>query len=134
MPRRPSLTPEPDSIAGRLSHLCRTKHPANRGPLTAQEVAEMVTELGGVQVTGSYIAQVRGGRRTNPTVDVLRALAKVFDVPLTYFFEDCEGAACSVHHEDSQSIEVVEAMAKLSKPSREALASMARHLRQVESV
>ncbi|WP_432522991.1 helix-turn-helix domain-containing protein [Kineococcus sp. SYSU DK006] len=85
MPRRLRQEPVEGSIAARLEYLFRVVHPQGRGPLTAQEVADKTLE-NGHPVTASYITQLRRGSKSNPTVDSLRALAEVFNVPVGYFF------------------------------------------------
>lgn len=78
-------------IASRLDHLLRTVHPAGRGPYTPAEVAEAINEAaGGNVISGTYVWQLRTGRRDNPTYKHLIALSRFFGVSPTYFFEEAE--------------------------------------------
>ena len=82
--------PHPDApLARRLSHLFRTVHPADRKSHTPAEVAAAINEAAGERVTsGTYLWQLKTGRRDNPTFKVILGLAEFFSVPPTYFFED----------------------------------------------
>jgi transcriptional regulator with XRE-family HTH domain len=111
MTKRPPGTDEPDTdtatldsdaeaqgqftLAEKLDRLFATKHPADRGPFTLREVAEMVTqqelrkqEPGSpppVKISFSYLSQLRTGTKDNPSFKQLAALAEFFGVSVTYF-------------------------------------------------
>ena len=82
--------PHPDALlARRLDHLFRTIHPAGRKGYTPADVAAAINEAAGERVTsGTYLWQLRTGRRDNPTYKVITGLADFFGVSPTYFFED----------------------------------------------
>lgn len=80
------------SFADHLDRLITTVHPAGRGPYTHDEVAEGIQEVGGPSVSPPYISQLRRGRRDNPSFALVAALARFFEVPLSYFAPDAEGA------------------------------------------
>ena len=86
----PDNPPCPDGLlARRLDHLFRTIHPAARKPYTPAQVAAAINEKAGARVTsGTYLWQLRTGRKDNPTYKVLIGLADFFGVSPTYFFED----------------------------------------------
>jgi transcriptional regulator with XRE-family HTH domain len=42
----------------------------------------------GYTVTSGYLRQLRSGKRRNPTARLLAGIAKLFEVPITYFFDD----------------------------------------------
>jgi transcriptional regulator with XRE-family HTH domain len=86
----PDDRPNPDALlARRLDHLFRTAHPADRKRYTPAEVATALNEAAGERVTsGTYLWQLRTGRRDNPTYKVILGLADFFRVSPTYFFED----------------------------------------------
>lgn len=73
------------SIAGRLESLIASAERLGRGAMDTQHIAALTQELGH-PLTSSYVTQLRRGSRTNPTIDSLRVLAAVFDVPVSYFF------------------------------------------------
>lgn len=75
------------ALALRLNYLFANMHPPG-APYTNAHVAEEIgrgaEEYGGVTVTEQYLSMLRNGKRTNPSPDVLRALAKFFAVPVCY--------------------------------------------------
>ncbi|OEJ21021.1 hypothetical protein BGK67_34560 (plasmid) [Streptomyces subrutilus] len=70
-------------------------HPAERGPWTNAEVARSITEAANgdksFEISETYIGYLRKGKRTNPTIGHLNALADFFGVPRTYWTDDGEG-------------------------------------------
>lgn len=85
-------TQPPRLIAQRLNRLFETVHPRGRGPFSNEEVARAIREQGG-DISKQYIAYLRKGERENPRLHHLEALAKIFGVPVSYFFDD-DSAAC----------------------------------------
>jgi transcriptional regulator with XRE-family HTH domain len=84
--------PHPDApLARRLNHLFRTIRPAEKKQHTPAEVAVAINEAAGERVTsGTYLWQLKTGRRDNPTFKVVLGLADFFGVSPTYFFEDAD--------------------------------------------
>jgi transcriptional regulator with XRE-family HTH domain len=84
--------PHPDSfLASRLDHLFRTIHPGRAKPFTPADVAAAVNDAAGEQVTsGTYVWQLKTGRRDNPTYKLLIGLSRFFGVSPTYFFDEAE--------------------------------------------
>ena len=76
------------TFAERLDLLFRATHPAGRDEVGYQEVADAVAAAGGPTVTGNYLYLLRKGRRSNPRIDLIRALARYFNVPAAYFIDD----------------------------------------------
>jgi transcriptional regulator with XRE-family HTH domain len=76
------------SIAEKLDRLFRA---AGRPEPSYMAVAEAIRTGQGVPISHTYIWQLRTGRRDNPTVQHLTALATFFGVPVAYFLDD--GAA-----------------------------------------
>lgn len=63
-------------------------YPKSQGrPYTCDEVAGAITERG-LPVTGAYLSQLRTGRRKEPRMSYVAALAEHFGVPPSYFFDD----------------------------------------------
>ncbi|MDI3390381.1 helix-turn-helix domain-containing protein [Streptomyces sp. B-S-A8] len=86
--QNPGACGEP-TLAARLNHLFEVIHPAGRSrPYSNDEVAALLQEQGGPTVSGTYLWQLRTGRRDNPTKRHLEALADFFGVPVAYFFDD----------------------------------------------
>ena len=82
---RPEVGPVVSALAERLDHLFRTVHPADRGEYSYREVASMIEASGGPTISAAYINYLRLGRRNNPTLQHLEALANFFGVPMSYF-------------------------------------------------
>ena len=80
------------SLADKLDTLFRTVHPAGRGEYSNKEVADAIAAEGGPTISVTYLWQLRNGKRDNPTMHHLEAVAKFFGVPPSYFFDD-EAAA-----------------------------------------
>jgi ESX-1-secreted protein regulator len=73
-------------LSQRLRHLYETV-PGFSDDRVAQALSEH-----GVNVSPQYIQQLRTGARTNPTLNIVYGLAKVFGVPATYLIGDDEEA------------------------------------------
>ncbi|MFB8310196.1 XRE family transcriptional regulator [Streptomyces sp. NPDC055961] len=76
------------SLADKLNQLFEVVHPKDRGPYTNDEVAAALKEQGGSTISGTYLWQLRTGRRDNPTRRHYEAIAEFFKVPPAYFFDD----------------------------------------------
>jgi ESX-1-secreted protein regulator len=77
------------TLAARLNQLFEVIHPAGRSrPYSNDEVAALLQEQGGPTISGTYLWQLRTGRRDNPTKRHIEALADFFGVPVAYFFDD----------------------------------------------
>ncbi|MEV6304754.1 helix-turn-helix domain-containing protein [Actinoplanes sp. NPDC051861] len=73
------------SIAEKLDRLFRA---TGRPEPSYMAVAEAIRAGQGVPISHTYIWQLRTGRRDNPTVQHLTALATYFGVPVAYFLDD----------------------------------------------
>jgi hypothetical protein len=84
--------PHPDKLlASRLDHLFQTIHPGRAKPYTPADVAAAINDAAGEQVTsGTYVWQLKTGRRDNPTYKLLIGLSRFFGVSPTYFFDEAE--------------------------------------------
>jgi transcriptional regulator with XRE-family HTH domain len=76
------------SIAEKLDRLFRQLQPAGQAEPSYMAVAEAIRRTQGVPISHTYIWQLRTGRRDNPTVAHLTALATYFGVPVSYFLDD----------------------------------------------
>jgi transcriptional regulator with XRE-family HTH domain len=76
------------SIAENLDRLFRGAHPEGQAEPSYMAVAEAIRSTQGVPISHTYIWQLRTGRRDNPTVTHLTALATYFGVPVSYFLDD----------------------------------------------
>ncbi|MEV7004667.1 helix-turn-helix domain-containing protein [Streptomyces sp. NPDC093982] len=82
------LPAERRTLAEKLDYLFKTVHPRNRGEYTYEEVAQAIQESGGPTISASYIWTLRKGKKDNPTMKHLEALAGFFGVVPAYFFND----------------------------------------------
>ena len=83
------------SMVEKLGRLFATTHPADRGPYTLREAAQLINEQeqrrqaadGTVAVTisFSYLGALRTGARDNPSFRQIAALAELFGVSISYF-------------------------------------------------
>lgn len=74
-------------LAERLNHLFAAVRPDGGQEYSNEQVAAAITRTG-VTISQSYIWQLRKGKKTNPTIKHLQALAGFFGVPVSYFLDD----------------------------------------------
>ncbi|MGQ7350647.1 helix-turn-helix domain-containing protein [Quadrisphaera oryzae] len=75
------------SLADKVDHLFRTVR-SSRGEYTYEQVASEIRDAGGPTISAAYVWMLRNGKRDNPTMKHLEALASFFGVPAAYFFDD----------------------------------------------
>ena len=81
--------PAGQTLAARLNHLFATVRRPDGKEFSNEQVAAAILATKQVKtLSQSYIWQLRNGVKDNPTVSHLRGLAKFFDVPVSYFFDD----------------------------------------------
>ena len=84
-----------DEDAGGLPHLAdrlnvlfaRVPRPGTNQPYSNDRAAEDLSSAG-VSITGAYLSQLRSGKKNNPSARLLAGIADLFEVPITYFFDD----------------------------------------------
>lgn len=74
-------------IAARLNKLFEVTRRPNTPPLSNAAAAAAITQKTGVSISAAYLWQLRTGKKDNPTVQHLRALADYFGVPATYLID-----------------------------------------------
>ncbi|MDX2390794.1 MULTISPECIES: helix-turn-helix domain-containing protein [unclassified Streptomyces] len=83
-----SSTDERPLLALRLDDLFRTVRPGGRR-WTNAEVADALKRADPeLRVGGVYLSQLRTGSRSNPSPDLLAALARFFGVSVAHFFDE----------------------------------------------
>lgn len=75
------------SLADKLDRLFRTIHPRQRGEYSYKEVADEIAARGGPTISATYLWELRTGRKDNPTLKHVEALAQFFGVPPAYFLD-----------------------------------------------
>ena len=79
-------------LAQRIQHLYEVVPQSDGAPYSNDALAAEVAALG-VSVSVAQIANLRAGRQSNPSAVLLHSIAKVFGVPIDYFFDDDTEAA-----------------------------------------
>jgi transcriptional regulator with XRE-family HTH domain len=78
----------PATLAERIENLFQTVHPGRRKPYSIREVADEINAAAGDQVIShSYLWALRKGRKTNPSMIQIAALAGFFKISPLYFFD-----------------------------------------------
>jgi ESX-1-secreted protein regulator len=135
----PSETPSTFSIAEKLDRLFRQVRPAGQAEFSYTAVAEAIRAQQGVSISHTYIWQLRTGRRANPTVQHLSALARFFGVPVAYFLDDEVARKVDDQLEllhslrDAQVTEIALRAAHVSESSREAISEIVRKVWELEN-
>jgi len=76
-------------LASKLNYLFATvPRAANTSQLHTNETAAMALEKYGIGVTKTHLSHLRAGRRDNPSAKLLAGLARLFGVPIAYFFDE----------------------------------------------
>ncbi|MFF9351629.1 XRE family transcriptional regulator [Streptomyces sp. NPDC014734] len=88
--------PEDKALAAQLNRLFLTIRAPGSERYSNDEVASRLESRGGPTISGTYLWQLRTGRRDNPTKRHLEAIAAFFGVPASYFFDDEVAAQLNV--------------------------------------
>jgi hypothetical protein len=72
-------------IAKRLQYLFENTRRPDGKRYSYREVLAAIDSAGGPSMSIGYLSQLVTGARTNPMMDAVQALAKFFEVPLSYF-------------------------------------------------
>ncbi len=76
------------TFAERLSALIESARAGGLAPHSYREISAAVERAGGPAMSPAYIQQLATGKRVNPKIHYVNALAKLFGVPVTYFFDE----------------------------------------------
>jgi transcriptional regulator with XRE-family HTH domain len=80
----------PESLADRINRAFDVNRRADSKPWTNREVVKWLgrnRKAGDSTISEAYLALLRSGERDNPSVSHLRALARFFQIPATYFLQ-----------------------------------------------
>lgn len=125
-----------DNLAEKIEYLFATV----RRPDGREHTYEDVETGTSGKVSGSYIWKLRHGKNSNPSLDVIEALAGFFQVPETYFFGQAidsdadarEAAAVAALLRDDGMRGLLEKCSGLSPAARQAVSELVDHLRSIE--
>ena len=81
-------TPGPRTLADKVNWLIDRAHPAGRGPFSNSEVAALIKDAAGEEVSYTTIWKLRNGQAQNPQKRLIEALARTYGVPPAFFFDD----------------------------------------------
>lgn len=120
----------PATLAERIEQLFQTVHPGRAKPYSIREVADEINAAAGEQVIShSYLWALRKGRKTNPSMIQIAALAGFFGISPLYFFdapgEDRLDPATRLALSDTAVREVILRAHGLPEPALRALTDMA---------
>jgi transcriptional regulator with XRE-family HTH domain len=128
-------------LADKLNHLFSNVHPKDRKPYTTPEAAKLINDSAGRSVISStYLWQLRAGRRKDPTLSRITAIASLFNVKLDYFNEARQEEPSRSELLLAQALqkpsirELARQADGLSEASSAALLDLARSLRRIEGL
>lgn len=77
----------PGTVAEKLSRLFEVLHPPGGRELSTRELARRVKAQGG-SVSATYIAELRNGKKTNPSLEQIKWISAAFGISAGYFTDD----------------------------------------------
>jgi transcriptional regulator with XRE-family HTH domain len=83
-----AVAAERRTFAQKLRQLIATARAPNREPYSYREISACIERRGGPAISAAYIQQLATGKRVNPKIHYVEALASFFCVPAAYFFDD----------------------------------------------
>jgi transcriptional regulator with XRE-family HTH domain len=92
-------TPVVRTLADKVNWLIDRAHPAGRGPFSNNEVADLIKDVTGEEVSYTTIWKLRNGQAQNPQKRLIEALARTFGVPPAFFFDDYNQQAGLLHEQ-----------------------------------
>lgn len=76
------------TFAEKLSALIEGSRANEEAPHSYREMSAAIERAGGPAMSPAYIQQLATGKRVNPKIHYVEALARLFGVPVTHFFDD----------------------------------------------
>ena len=127
-------------LAEKLNHLFLTVPAPTRSGQYSNDSAAAALEERGVTVSGVHISHLRTGRRDNPSARLLAALAELFGVPISYFFDSTmeeqinSRTAGSARRAERPGQELMLRAQDVSPQSMEHLEGILDRIRQIEGL
>jgi hypothetical protein len=75
------------TFAEKLSTLINELRATGDAPHSYRELSSAIDKAGGPTMSPAYIQQLATGKRINPKIHYVEALARLFGVPVTHFFD-----------------------------------------------
>jgi transcriptional regulator with XRE-family HTH domain len=127
-------TPALRTLADKVNWLIDRAHPAGRGPFSNNEVAGLIRDVTGEDVSYTTIWKLRNGQAQNPQKRLIEALARTFGVPPAFFFDDYGAGQAGLLQEQVELLALVRdaritgaqlrAILELSPQARQAIADL----------
>jgi transcriptional regulator with XRE-family HTH domain len=76
------------TFAEKLSTLIEGSRANEEAPHSYREMSSAIERAGGPAMSPAYIQQLATGKRVNPKIHYVEALARLFGVPVTHFFDN----------------------------------------------
>lgn len=127
------------AISDKLDRLFAKIHPPGKSEYSYAAVASAIREQQGISISHTYLWQLRTGRRDNPTIQHLTALANFFGVPVGYFLDDEEARRIDGELDllaalrDSEVSTIALRAADLSPSSRQTIIDMIHKVWELEN-
>ncbi len=126
------------TLAEKLTRLFQTVRSPDGDEYTYGEVVAEINARGIAKTSGTYLCDLRIGKKDNPRIKQLEAIAEFFGVPVTYFLDGDESAAriytqlaALPVYGDPGVERMVLLVADLSPKVREAIAEIIEHAHQI---
>ena len=109
MPEETAESAEPTlrSLADKVNWLIDMARPADRGPCTNAEVADLIERTTGERVSYTTIWKLRNGQAANPQMKLIEAMARTFGVPPGFFFADYDTGQAGLLREEVELLALV---------------------------
>jgi transcriptional regulator with XRE-family HTH domain len=75
------------TFAEKLTALIDQARAGGVTPHSYREMSAAIEKIGGPAMSPAYIQQLATGKRINPKIHYVEALAQLFEVPVSYFFD-----------------------------------------------
>ncbi|NIZ89647.1 helix-turn-helix transcriptional regulator [Kineosporiaceae bacterium B12] len=108
-----------------------------KGEYSFEHVATTIKATGGPTISAAYLWMLRNGKRDNPTMRHLEALASFFGVPPGYFFDDALAAKVDEQLDllaSLRDVDVRRVALRASGLSTESLATIAEMIERVRQL
>ena len=100
-------TPVLRTLADKVNWLIDRAHPADRGPYTNNEVADLIKKTTGEEISYTQIWKLRNGQAQNPQMRLIEAMAKTFGVPAAFFFPDFDENQAGLLQEQVELLAII---------------------------
>lgn len=130
------------TLAQKLDQLFHTRRAPDGHEYTLEEVSKGIRAQSNISLSVTYLWELRRGAKDDPRKKHLESLAKFFNVPVMYFFDDVDGEAARMYarlatlqEADATNVQRIAFRAVDLNPGMlQALAGMIEHARHFDGV